>query len=732
MITKIQIANEASYATDGVTIQPKAINHLFGANGTGKTTISRIIANPEIPNDCAVEWSNNQPLDVFVYNRDFIEDSFASQMNGVFTLGATEKDMLEKLQVKSGARSNTKSDIAGLNHTLFQKKEELRKKQEQLSEACWVQKTKFEDEFRVALKGSINSKANFREKVLTEDRTNESQLQPLETLEQKATALFANTVEKVPTISTLNFSELQQILSNPIWQKIVVGSADIEIATLINKLDNSDWVGQGRMYLDHSNDTCPFCQQGLPHDFKNQLEQYFGGQFAEDTNLINTLIDDYTVQRQQILTPMEGLSDKQLSFIEGTLEGVIENFQRLLEENHRLFQQKSNEPSQKIDPKDINEECGKITQFISNANQRIAEHNTRIDNAEAEKRILTKEVWRFILGELKQPLASYKSEVSDLNTAITNLSSRIESKQTQLSLLNDEIAELERDTVSVQPTIDAINKTLSDYGFTGFRLAIDTDQEDKYRLLRNGNVDEKLHQTLSEGERSFVTFLYFYHLISGSLSSSGTLTDRVVVFDDPVSSLDSSILFVVSSLVRKVISDVSGNTGQIKQIFVLTHNVFFHRQVSFSSKFQEKKDKREFWLIRKPEGKTSINSFGQKDPIKTAYGLLWEELKQEQPSATALPNAMRRILEYYFKILGGYNFDKLVEAFEGNEKPIVQSLISWAHTNSHSEIEDADYVLGDIEIETQRSLFKAIFDKTGNIAHYNMMMDADVSDYQGD
>ena len=91
MISKIKIANVASYSSDGITIAPKRINYIFGTNGTGKTTISRVIAEKEATKDSKVTWFKNRPLEIFVYNRDFIENSFASQMSGVFTLGAAQK-----------------------------------------------------------------------------------------------------------------------------------------------------------------------------------------------------------------------------------------------------------------------------------------------------------------------------------------------------------------------------------------------------------------------------------------------------------------------------------------------------------------------------------------------------------------------------------------------------------------------------------------------------------------
>jgi wobble nucleotide-excising tRNase len=61
------------------------------------------------------------------------------------------------------------------------------------------------------------------------------------------------------------------IESNPIWKKIIIGKSDVDIANLIQKLNMNDWVNQGKKYL-QENETCPFCQQEtITNDFKNQL-----------------------------------------------------------------------------------------------------------------------------------------------------------------------------------------------------------------------------------------------------------------------------------------------------------------------------------------------------------------------------------------------------------------------------------------------------------------------------
>lgn len=718
MISNITIANEASYPADGVTIQPKPISYIFGTNGTGKTTISRVIASTATPESCTVTWDDNQPLDVFVYNRDFVENTFASQMNGVFTLGAAEISTVEELQTKNAERSRIQAELTGLENNLLTKQKEWDKKFHQFKEVCWQQKLAFEGEFRAALRGSMNSKSTFCQKVLAEHATNNASSLSLEALRQKARVLFSEDVAKVEPITIPDFSALSQVLSNPVWQKNVAGAADAGIATLIDKLENSDWVGQGRGYLDHSGDACPFCQQGLPHDFRDQLEQYFSGEFTEDVNLIRRLIEQHGQQCKQLLAPLESPSEDQKSFLEAGFEQSVGTLRRKFEDNHRLLTQKAQGPSQQIEPDGIQDDRTGILDALSSANLAISEHNTRIDNLNSERRTLIAEVWRSILDSLQEPLSAHNREEANFNRAKTSLNTQIEAKKSALHELNTRIADLERGTVSVRPTVEAINKTLNDYGFSGFRLEIDGDQEDKYRLLRNGVVDDEIHRTLSEGEKSFITFLYFYHLISGSLTSSGTLTDRVVVFDDPVSSLDSNVLFIVSTLVRKVIQEVKQDNSRLKQAFVLTHNVFFHKQVTFRADGNHG-----FWVVRKAEGQTSIDQHDTNNPIRTAYGLLWDELRAEPPSRTALPNALRRILEYYFKILGGYHFDKLLEEFEGEEKLVVGSLISWAHVGSHADMDDAEYMTDDLE--AQLGLFKAVFEKTGNIGHYNMMMGED-------
>jgi wobble nucleotide-excising tRNase len=215
-----------------------------------------------------------------------------------------------------------------------------------------------------------------------------------------------------------------------------------------------------------------------------------------------------------------------------------------------------------------------------------------------------------------------------------------------------------------------------------------------------------------EGEKPFVTFLYFYHLLKGSDSESGMTSDRIVIFDDPVSSLDSDILFIVGSLIKGLMEEVRARTGHIKQVFVLTHNVYFHKEITFNPnrRREEAMAEETFWVVRKLESFSKIEKHTT-NPIKTSYDLLWTEVRRSDRSKLTIQNTLRRILENYFRILGGYDPDKICGMFEGKEKLTCKSLFSWVNDGSHHALDDLYVAIDDSTIETNLNVFKAIFKK---------------------
>ena len=128
-----------------------------------------------------------------------------------------------------------------------------------------------------------------------------------------------------------------------------------------------------------------------------------------------------------------------------------------------------------------------------------------------------------------------------------------------------------------------------------------------------------------------------------------------------------------------------------------------------------------YYIVRKINNVSNIESY-EINPIKTTYQVLWDQLKKDTDCIN-IQNTMRRIIEFYFKLLADMNEEELIGKFEDeNDKEICRSLVSWMNVGSHDVFNDIDYSPKPEEIEKFKQVFKNIFEKTGHIAHYNMMM----------
>jgi len=751
MIESIEIANVATYTKPQAMNGLGHLNFIFGANGAGKTTIGRALARQPGHEHCSVRWKDGTPLKALVYNRDFVDSNFNApgDLKGIFTLGKDEIDNEAAIVAKKAQVAQIDEDIARLkgtlgsngdndgmtdNQTKTGKYVELEQLTLAFQDRCWDWKQKRDQIFKVAFTGVRDSRSKFKDKVLAQSATNTAEIRPLEELMERATTVFGPAPQTEQSIQALGGADLVELETSEILGKKVVGKADVNIAAIIHRLGHSDWVKEGQGYFADSAPNCPFCQQPAPIDFEKTLSAYFDETFAVDTAAIADLQSSYDAKSKIMLARLQTALEINCRFLDkAAFEAEKATIEAKMRANILILSNKRKEPSSTQVLESLAAPLAAAAKLIETANQAVTEHNRIVTNLSAEKSKLTDEVWRYILSvDLKDDLLNYLKAKEALDTAITSLSQQIKEATVRRTAVAAELSALERATTSVQPTVDAINGMLKSFGFKTFFLA-KVDEGSRYKLVRQDGKDAR--HSLSDGEKSFVTFLYFYHLIKGSESESGITADRVVVFDDPVSSLDSEVLFIVSSLIRALFDDMRSNRGQIKQIFVLTHNVYFHKEVCFNAekpskrkgkarggKDAEKSLKPTYWVVRKDAAGPRLE-FYEKNPINTSYDLLWKEIGRENPNPLTIQNTMRRILEHYFKILGGIDFDDLCEKFEGQDKIVCRSLLSWVNDGSHYSHDDAHYGFGDDVISAQLVIFKRIFEETNHMPHYEMMIE---------
>ncbi|WP_181329722.1 ATP-binding protein [Helicobacter pylori] len=737
-ISQISLKKVATFDENGASFKDlNSINFIYGANGSGKTTTSSFLKNlaengieDKFANS-KIAWYNNESLKIEVYNKQFKEEQFRnSQVKGIFTLGKKTNENLEKIESKTKSINEEKEKKKKNKESLQKLTLEKKKKEDDFTDSCWEKLyKKNEEDFKEILEG-FKRKEKFKEKILKEfknDEHNESEIVRLEKLKENIRIVFSkNQTEWMPL--ECNLTDFDSIENHSIWEQKVVGSGDVAIADLIKKLSNEDWVAWGREYI-KENSICPFCQkETITEEFKKQLESYFDTNYQKSTETIKKMKEDYTNKTDEVLERLDEIveteqKNQQTKLNTEIFKRIIETLKNKINGNQQKMFDKGKEMSRSFELESTKNEIKEIRDLIDTANQQITNHNEIIKDTKNQKKICVEQTWKFLVNEFKSDIQEYNKKYCGLEKGINNLEKAISENQEKIKKLENEIKELEKNMVSIKPIVNKINTLLKGYGFTNFGLAC-TEDEKFYRIQREDG--QLVGETLSEGEVTFITFLYYYHLAKGSLKENDISKNKVLVIDDPISSLDSNILFMVSVLVKDLMKETMEEKTNIKQIIILTHNTYFYKEITLEYDLKCYQGKYSFWIIKKDNNVSKIKDY-KENPIKNSYELLWQEVKQAKEnnaSWVSLQNVMRRIIEYYFRILGGFKHNhNLSECFKNiREQQVCNSFISWFNDGSHGISDDLFVQIQDTSIETYLKVFENIFKITGHEAHYKMMI----------
>lgn len=740
MITQISLQNVATFGSEVQTMSDlKKLNFVFGTNGSGKTTISRVLRAPDDYSSCAIVWENEKRIPCKVYNSDFVAENFRddSDMPGIFTLGKEELETKSRIQQIQDA-------LRKLESTQEEKKALLKGTdgnggkagalvalEKKYTNKFWEQKQKYDSSpIKFGMEGCLSSKERFRSELLNQFSSNRELPYTFEELSKRAETAFGDSPQTLSEISIPNFVPLLKLSESTILSKRIVGKEDIDISALIKKLNNSDWVKAGMAYLEKSEGYCPFCQKQVPHNLTEQLSEYFDDAYSEALKELSDLAIRYTSIGSQLLNQLKSIGQQNTAMLDvQTFNAAVTLLEKTIEENKRKIDSKRQNPSNSIVLVDYGNLPDELVNLVKDANKKIAEHNLTVSRISDERRTLKKQIWKFIVNEASSDIALYKKEKKNLENEIESLESKIKEDERQRKALESKLRTLQSTLTSVIPTKNLINGWLKEFGFTGFQLAVSSD-EHSYSLIRDDGTP--VNKSLSEGERNFVTFLYFYALLKGSQDNSGNTPEQIVVIDNPVSSMDSEVLFIVSTLIHELYEGICNNSSNIKQLVVLSHNLYFYKEVTFFDSLPKKirsnrKQLLRYWVVRKHKGISQLY-FKEDNPVQSTYEILWSDVREasKHPDITnsnSLQNTMRRILEHYYKYYGGVSLNKLPEKVGGEYRWIVKTLLAWTNDGSHSKFEDICCApIQENSVELYLNAFRLIFEQTEQIAHYNMMM----------
>lgn len=517
LIEKIRIKEVASYDSTGIEVNLNKINYIYGSNGTGKTTISEMLRNSDNQkfSSCNIEWKQgSSDIDLFVYNRNFVKENFniRNEIKGIFTLGKESTEILAVIDEKMKDVEKHQERIGNLENNIKQRKEQLDILKTNFSNQSWDLKQKYDENFKEAFTGYRNNRGKFMERCLNEAENNKSELFTIEELNNRVESVFNGPQEKVRVIPIIDYDS--SLEHHSIFKTKIIGKKDIDVARVISKLNISDWVQQGHRHMEDTDGLCPFCQQELPVTFREKLDEYFDETYTEQIQILNSSIKQYKSDTLSFFERYKFLINEDIPFInKGKIASLFEIMNSTYKENIQLLERKATEPSRSVEISSITNYLEQVKSEVKQANIQIFELNRVIDNIKEEKELLVKDIWRFIVEENKSNYETYISNLRRQNRALDGMEKGKAQQEEFKKKLEEEVIELQNQLTSVLPSIHEINSLLSSFGFKNFHLT-ESEENGNYKIIRENGEDA--NETLSEGEKTLITFLYFYQLINGN------------------------------------------------------------------------------------------------------------------------------------------------------------------------------------------------------------------------
>lgn len=736
VLEQFTITGGACFGDDPLVLKPlQSVNLFFGPNGSGKTTISRALAGNESLATSFV-WHDSAPLAVKVYNRDFVNRTLreSDRIPGVFVVGdkSVEAEVrLAAIEGDRGERAQAESMLSRAENSLNQANIAAAEATSTFLETCWSAYKVFTDE-NPALKpaftgagGVGNSKQTLVDRLVALDPPDEP-VPSLDSLVASADAVFAATSALAVELRAIPSLDVDQHEGHKLLGVRVVGSGTITLSEIVDQLGNSDWVSKGRTYLHDADGLCPFCQQVAPADLVANLASMFDDHYVAQCADIEAFSVAFGEWQAQVAAVAEAPEVALCEFVDRAgLQAALREIEAALARNSAVLAIKASTPSESVRFEPVGPAVKSLNDIFDSANAGVRAHNKLVANRRTERPRLVTDCWRFLAeARLGSAMSSFSTKQAARMNGIETLKGKVEKARATIANLDDEVRGLHRSVESTQPVIEKINGVLERSGFTTFKIVESTSLSNGYMLARGD--DEVQEQSLSEGERTFIAFLYYFHLLDGYTEGSDDPPRYLAVIDDPISSLDSDVLFVVGTLVRLLIARASSGDARIEQVIVLTHNVYFHKEIAHLRQ-GESSGGRTFFLIRKRPSSPSTVESSRRNPIETEYGRLWAEVRRaidgEAMNIIGLENILRRILESYFRVMGGGIWDdEITPLLNVDEGHVFRALFRWVNDGSHSVIEDAYYSPSLVSQDLYLQVFERIFVVTKHEAHYRMML----------
>ncbi|QGS32351.1 ATP-binding protein [Cupriavidus metallidurans] len=712
-------------------------NLIYGWNGTGKTSLStlfRFLQRGEAPDATSVElllesgvmkgadFGTVAPPPIRVFNRDFVDRNVfevpGHELPPVFYLGEDssnkQKQVAKLLQLRDELNTQASSTSKRLDAATAE-----------FNSFCTTQARSIRNLLLGDPRYNNYEAPRFKELMRRLASANNAAV-PLDDAERKRLedAIEGRAMPKLPppTSGNIQLPELTQAVIDEL--RVTVVSSTIE--KLVRSPQLADWVERGIHLHGQDATNCLFCEQPLPFLRLETLAAHFNDDFKAHQDRLQKLIDTVGSLRSEALAktipersalyphlhPEFDSAIAQLRSQTLAVEMYLKGVQRALEE-------KVKEPFHSLTltdylPKlDVSADSGfaKFIELMFNgvtaisalsgfsAVQRllnvVKKHNEHTDNFDAAAATARDAL------ELDEG-AKYFEDWRSRTATITELTVAADDAAIRLRPIAGQVRDLQREIRQHLKPAEELNREMAAYlGRDELHFEV---KDTGYTIMR-GSLPA-MH--LSDGERTAIAFMYFLKTLS---DATFDIKNGIVVIDDPVSSLDANSLYCAFGYMKT-------RTKDAKQIFILTHNFSFFRQVknwfNYAGKINNKpyepaksKDTHFYMLAPTLEDGQRSATLRTLDPLLHEYESEYHYLfrcvsdgsKAAAPKSLAevygLPNIARRLLESFlsFRVPGrAGNLGQQLDALQGDAATKAR-VVRFLHTHSHMEQVEADHDL---------------------------------------
>ena len=736
------------YSHDESVPDFKRYNLVYGFNGTGKTTISRILrsldegdAQSALPlegrfaiklTDCCIirpdENTDALQRRLLVFNIDFINENLRwseGRASPVFYIGkdaSRRAELLERVKhripLRGEQRRRAQSDHAAKERALSTfYKDTARIIAEMLGLGRQYDarhlKQDYDSGAAADYKALSEEEREDRRKLIRQVGSYDKLTPPALDIESVRAALDRARRCAETTISGLTLQEMQ------------------DHPTMIS------WLKTGYEYhREHGLDSCLFCGNEIPEArlgaLQNALDERIDRFFEEIEEAGRDLRDTAeTIRMLGSAVPNDRAISASLARdhkkVLGQLQASADAVQDMIAQAESAIAEKRRSPNRSNWPESLGGDAvtRAIESLVADFQQilDLVEQHNREQDEFAERQQKARDELKFAV--LIERGAEHDTLQAELKTAETahDIRERLHTK------LVDCAATLRTEVRDHGPAVERINALLRAYLSHGeIRLEV---FEEGYRILRH---DAVLTGPLSEGERTAIALCYFL----SKLDEEGRdISEQIIVIDDPVSSLDAGALNYAFNLLK-------GRIKAAQQLFIFTHNLAFMNEVKKWLKKPRDNGCASFFFIRawQAEGQDRRQSIIEEMPkllrgYDSEYQYLFYLVKKCSVSGMMspdipgyiMPNVIRRVLELFlaFKVPGseglGDKINRPLVQNAGLEEGRLHALNRLTQVESHSDSLDDFIGFSSMTIEETHQSAHAVLKLIESLdtAHYTRM-----------